>query len=86
MLKKSSINELPTQIVETYAISDVVYDWSRMERPTPTPSNLPTLIIDNYSRSRQAGVSFDLFLGLLFLLLCSEPINCAEKYDFYSCV
>ena len=39
--------------LKTYAIGDVVYDWSRLERPTATPRDLPTLMIDNYSRSRQ---------------------------------
>ena len=40
-------------LVKTFAISDVVYDWARLERPTPTPTDLPTLMVENLSRSRQ---------------------------------
>ena len=53
VLKKSSHNLLPKKRLKTYHISDVAYDWSRLERPTATPKDLPTLMIDNYSRSQQ---------------------------------
>ena len=54
VLKRSSHNILPQKRLKTYTISNVVYDWSRLERPTATPRDMPTLMIDNYSRSRQS--------------------------------
>ena len=53
VLKRSHHNILPAKRLKTYTISDVTYDWSRLERPTATPTDLPTLMVENFSRSRQ---------------------------------
>ena len=57
VLRRSHHNMLPAKRLKTYAISDVNYDWSRLERPTSTPKDLPTLMVENLSRSRQSGLS-----------------------------
>ena len=53
VLLKDHVNILPEKRLKSYSISDVVYDWARLQRPTKKPTDLPTLMIDNHSRSRQ---------------------------------
>ena len=42
-----------SSLLKAYSISEVVYDWARLKRPTKKPHDLPTLMIENHSRSRQ---------------------------------
>ena len=53
VIKLDSINILPEKRLKAYTISDVVYDWARLKRPTKKPQDLPTLMIENHSRIRQ---------------------------------
>ena len=67
LLKKESHNLMPKKRLKDYSISNIVYDWARLERPAAEPKDLPSLMIENYSRSRQVSI-FEFFVG-------SSPFN-----------
>ena len=83
LLKKESHNLMPKKRLKDYSISNIVYDWARLERPAAKPKDLPSLMIENYSRSRQVRIflTFEINKGKSKNLIPETPIF-RELYDY----